>query len=122
VSPGARSRLPLLVVDDDGPTRDALADGLGEQGFEVHEADSGARALDLMIALRPAVVLVDLMMPEMTGWELLEEMRSRPDLRDIPVMVMTAARYIGRAPMGYPVWVKPMRMESLTGAIWKLLR
>jgi two-component system sensor histidine kinase ChiS len=115
-------RSPLLVVDDDGPTRDALVDGLTDQGFEVYQADNGARALDLMIAIRPALVLLDLMMPGMTGWEVLEEMRTRPDLREIPVLVVTAARHIGRAPLGYQVWVKPVRMDSLTTAIRDLLR
>jgi DNA-binding response OmpR family regulator len=111
------SRVTLLVVEDDMAIRDALVDGLIDAGFTVHAAEDGAEAIQMMAAAKPDLVLLDMMMPRMTGWQVIDEMKEQPALREIPVVVVTAARYVGSVPMGYPVWVKPLRLEPLTRSI-----
>jgi CheY-like chemotaxis protein len=107
----------ILVVEDESTIREALAEGLCDAGFAVQSAEDGADAIQKMLAQAPDLVLLDLMMPRMTGWQLLEEMKETAGLRAVPVVVITAARYVGSVPTGYPVWVKPLRMDRLTRSI-----
>jgi CheY-like chemotaxis protein len=81
----------VLVVDDDPAAREVLRRTLRREGWQVGEAANGREALDLLArGGRPGLVLLDLMMPEMDGFETLEAMRSRAAWRDIPVVVVTA--------------------------------
>jgi signal transduction histidine kinase/DNA-binding response OmpR family regulator len=80
----------VLVVDDDPKSRDVLRRTLTREGWTVAEAASGREALDHLERGRPALVLLDLMMPEMDGFEVLERMRGDEAWRDIPVIVVTA--------------------------------
>jgi CheY-like chemotaxis protein len=107
----------ILIVEDDAPIRDALADGLEGEGFQVRVAEDGARALELIEESVPSLILLDLMMPRMTGWQLMDEMRKSPDLHDIPVVIVTAARYAGSVPSGSPTFIKPLRLERLIQSI-----
>ncbi|MBK7473507.1 MAG: response regulator [Betaproteobacteria bacterium] len=68
--------------------RDAA--GAGKDGWEVSEAENGRVALARIEEARPDIIMLDLMMPEMDGFEFLVEMRSRAEWRDIPVLVVTA--------------------------------
>ena len=79
-----------LVVEDDVPTRDLLRRMLEKDGWEVREAGNGRAALECVAAQPPALILLDLMMPEMDGFEFLEELRQHADWKDIPVVVITA--------------------------------
>jgi DNA-binding NtrC family response regulator len=79
---------PLLIVDDDPTVRDSLADALGDDGFEVRCADDGTRALSALEVFAPEIVLADVRMPEMGGFELLRLLRERAP--SIDVIVMTA--------------------------------
>jgi two-component system response regulator len=85
-----RNRL-LLLVDDDAEFRSALAAALTEDGYMIEEAVDGNDALAKMTRRRPALILVDLLMPAMSGLELLQRMRRMAELRDIPTIVITAA-------------------------------
>ncbi len=80
----------ILVVDDDPDTRQLLRRMLEPAGYAVEEADNGKRALSAMEARRPSLVLLDLMMPEMDGFEFLMELGARDEWRDVPVVVLTA--------------------------------
>ena len=80
----------VLVVDDDPKSRDVLRRTLTKEGWTVAEAANGREALDQLERGRPALVLLDLMMPEMDGFEVLERMRREEAWRDIPVIVVTA--------------------------------
>jgi signal transduction histidine kinase/CheY-like chemotaxis protein len=80
----------ILVVDDDPATRDVLRRTLVKAGWRIAEAASGPAFLDALERSRPAVVLLDLMMPSMDGFEVLEAMGQRDEWRDIPVLVVTA--------------------------------
>ncbi len=80
----------VLIVEDDEPTRTVVARTLQNGGFRVAEASNGAEGLQRMEAARPDLVLLDLMMPVMDGFEFLHRLRAREDLRDVPVIVLTA--------------------------------
>lgn len=81
---------PLLVVDDVETNRHLLRDMLAPLGFAVIEAASGQEALALARAARPALILMDLMMPEMDGFETTRRLREDETLRDIPIIAVSA--------------------------------
>jgi signal transduction histidine kinase/CheY-like chemotaxis protein len=81
----------VLLVDDDAALRQAMRAALERDGWQVSgEAGNGRVALARLADARPDVILLDLVMPEMDGFEFLVEMRSRAEWRDIPVLVVTA--------------------------------
>jgi PAS domain S-box-containing protein len=80
----------VLVVEDDSATRELLRSSLEKDGISVVEACNGMEGLQKLATTRPALILLDLMMPEMDGFEFTREVRSRPEWREIPVIVMTA--------------------------------
>ena len=81
---------PVLVVEDDEHTRTLYARTLEKAGWTVLQAENGRVALERMAAARPALVLLDLMMPEMDGFEFLDVIRQDEKRRGIPVVVITA--------------------------------
>ena len=86
-------RRDILIVDDDPDIRDALGECLRYEGYGVHAAADGRDALDrLEVGLRPDVILLDLMMPVLNGFDVLEALNRRPDWKDIPVVIVSANR------------------------------
>jgi signal transduction histidine kinase/CheY-like chemotaxis protein len=85
----SRQRL-ALVAEDDPAARDLLRRTLEKDGWVVAEAANGREALGCVARQRPAVILLDLMMPEMDGFEFLTELRQHQEWGDIPVLVITA--------------------------------
>jgi signal transduction histidine kinase/CheY-like chemotaxis protein len=84
------TRLTVLVVEDDIVTRELIRRALVPEGCDVAEAATGRAALAELSRVQPAVILLDLLMPEMDGFELLDELQAREDWRTIPVIVMTS--------------------------------
>jgi len=83
--------LSILVVEDDQPTREALCRMLGSMGYRAHAAFNGRNGLDwLANHPTPSLILLDLMMPEMDGFEFLRELRKQPAYMDVPIIVVTA--------------------------------
>ena len=80
----------VMLVEDDLKTRDMMARTLEKAGWKVSEAGNGQEALDLLADKAPDLILLDLMMPVMDGFGFLAEMRIRPELQHIPVIVVTA--------------------------------
>jgi len=80
----------VLVVDDNRLNRLKLARGLEQQGYAVNTAENGREALEMLRSTSFELLLLDIMMPEMDGFQVLEEMKSDPGLRDIPVIVISA--------------------------------
>ena len=88
---GLNSERPILVVDDDATTRSMLRRQLARQGWKVVEAKNGAEALARVDEVRPALVLLDLMMPQMDGFAFLAALNNRGTLdAALPVVVLTA--------------------------------
>jgi len=85
-----RRELPVLIVDDDPDVRALLRRMLEREGYTVDEADNGRVALERVRERAPGAILLDLMMPEMDGFEFLEELRRDEAGRGIPVIVVTA--------------------------------
>jgi CheY-like chemotaxis protein len=83
-----------LLVEDDAAIVTPLVEALREEGLDVAIAENGREALDLLRGgLRPFVIILDLMMPVMDGWDFRYEQLSDPALRDIPVVVITATGF-----------------------------
>ncbi len=80
----------VLVIDDDQASREFLRRILVKRNWKVHEAGDGIRGLEMMKRLLPRLVLLDLLMPEMDGFQTLSEMQRIPELQNIPVVVVTS--------------------------------
>jgi CheY-like chemotaxis protein len=80
----------ILVVEDDDDTRDALCLLLQGQRYDVLNARNGREAVQVLGRTRPSLIIMDLSMPVMTGWQLLEFIRDRSLLPGIPVIVLSA--------------------------------
>jgi CheY-like chemotaxis protein len=112
----------LLVVDDDHDVREIVSQVLEDEGWAVESASDGAVALEHLDGhTPPMLILLDLMMPRMNGWEVLEAIGARPALRDVPIVVLTAAvdkktraELSGR---GLEVLTKPVHLQDLVAAV-----
>jgi two-component system alkaline phosphatase synthesis response regulator PhoP len=82
----------VLVVDDDPNIRKMIVAALRRDGYQFLEAPNGREALDLMRERRPDVVVLDLMMPVLSGWDVLRERQGDAVLSRIPVIVVSANR------------------------------
>lgn len=80
----------ILIADDEEVWRYLLRDALSEGGYNILEAKNGVECLKIMRQNKPDLVFLDIIMPEMDGFEVLTEMRADPDLRDIPVVITTS--------------------------------
>ncbi len=80
----------ILVVEDDGPLRKSLAAMLGRRGFEVGEAASGEEALGCIRERAPDAVLLDLVMPGMSGYEVCVKLKTQPATATIPVLILSS--------------------------------
>ena len=80
----------VMVVDDDGAVREALADLLTSEGLSVRTAESGMACLRALETCRPAIILLDVQMPQMTGPEVRETLRASRAWASIPVVLMSA--------------------------------
>lgn len=110
---------PILVVEDESAIREAVVEFLESEGYRVHGVSHGAEGLAWLRRERAAVVLVDLVMPVMNGAELLERLRADPELRVVPVVLMTAAMPVPgeRTPPADTILRKPFELEDLLAAV-----
>ena len=91
MSPQNVSHCPVLIVEDDADLREMMAHLLGLEGFGATSVANGREALEyLRHSDKPDVILLDLMMPVMDGWEFRREQQSDPALAHVPVVVMSA--------------------------------
>jgi CheY-like chemotaxis protein len=103
----------ILVVEDDKELREMMREALELNGYAVATAPEGQAALDVIAGIEHlCLVLLDLLMPGMNGWDFFKEMRARPELADVPVIVHTSAP--ASAPQGVTrVLMKPMDLARL---------
>jgi CheY-like chemotaxis protein len=109
----------VLVVEDSVDLLYAIQDLLEGEGYEVFPATHGKQAIDFLTALRekrPELVVLDLMLPIMSGWDVLREMRLQRRLDTIPVLVMTASTKT--KPEGAAAMIrKPFTLEAFMSAV-----
>jgi CheY-like chemotaxis protein len=113
----------VLVVDDDPDIRDALSEVLRAEGYHATAASNGSEALDALSGAgpHPAAIVLDLMMPVMTGWEFIERKGRDPLLSAIPVIVISASGR--RLDSGAAVHLdKPFDLEVLLQAVRRCTR
>jgi CheY-like chemotaxis protein len=110
-----------LVVDDDEDLREALCEALLDEGYDPVGAGDGEQALEKLRDQSADIILLDLMMPTMNGWEFRAEMMRDPTLASIPVVVMTAASRLNhrdelaaQAYLQKPITVKTL-LDTLEG-------
>jgi len=80
----------ILCIEDEPEMIDLIRLILGRRGYEVHGAAGGVEGAKLVREILPDLVLLDLMMPDMDGWEVYQQMKSDPATRNIPVIIVTA--------------------------------
>ena len=85
-----KSTQPVLVVEDDSQAREMFLRALRREGWAAVEAENGRVALECVAKAVPSLILLDLMMPEMDGFEFMRQLRLRPDCAHVPVVVVTA--------------------------------
>jgi two-component system, OmpR family, phosphate regulon response regulator PhoB len=82
----------VLVVEDERDIAALIAYHLTKEGYRVRTAEGGNEALEAVTAERPDLLLLDLMLPGFSGYEVLTEMRRRPELAEVPIVILTARR------------------------------
>ena len=100
----------ILVVEDDQPLREAFEVVFRDFGYEVTTAENGQQALELIRSARPTFILIDLVMPVMSGYRLIETLQTDATLADIPMVAMTACS--STAPVNVQVLRKPFRADA----------
>jgi DNA-binding response OmpR family regulator len=107
----------IVIVEDSDDFRDALCDWLFEVGFDAVAVRNAQEAIDLLERhMCQCLVLLDLMLPDARGQELLEWIRSHPCHRDSPIIVVTAAR-VKRVPGSNALFAKPVDFDALLASI-----
>jgi DNA-binding response OmpR family regulator len=82
--------ISIVCIEDEPEMIELVKIILNRKGYSVHGADGGETGLALIRKVKPDLVLLDLMMPDMDGWEVYQQMRADPEIRDIPVIIVTA--------------------------------
>jgi DNA-binding response OmpR family regulator len=121
----ARERPVVLLVDDDAAIRRTVTTGLELEGFDVVCASGGRPALEALGTVRPAVMLLDLTMPDLDGLQVLRRMRSAGD--DLPICVLSARdevddRILGLETGADDYVIKPFSVEEVAARLHALLR
>ncbi len=99
----------VLVVDDEPGIRESLVEVVEAIGCSAITAADGAEALAVLETHRPCLIILDLLMPQLSGLEMLAEMRKMPELADVPVVISTSAPHL--APRDLPVLSKPINIK-----------
>lgn len=116
----------LLVVDDSRLILRMVRDYFRERGYEVVEAGNGSEALALLEAGVPDIILSDILMPVMDGWDFFEEVRRRPEAADVPFIFLTVESELPKRLRGFHIGaddyiVKPFAVEELHARVERLL-
>ncbi len=116
----------ILLVEDNELNRDMLSRRLARKGYVIQMAVDGAQGLRMAMELRPALILMDLSLPVMDGWEAIRRLKADPDTSTIPIIALTAharaedektARDAGANDFD----TKPVDLNRLVGKIEHLL-
>lgn len=102
----------VLVVDDDEALREIVAEAISDAGYDVEQAENGVEALDKMRQKAPCIVVLDLMMPVMDGWEVMAAMESDEALSRVPVCIVSAQDAVAPPKNAYFI-KKPLTTAAL---------
>lgn len=118
----------VLVVEDEANILKLVAVNLSSRGYQVFEAKNGTEALELLRVKAPALMVLDIRLPDFSGWDLLRQMKFDPKIRtQMPVLVMTASLTDAYVDLGaYPsvseVLIKPFSSIKLLAAVERALQ
>ncbi|MDD4365702.1 MAG: response regulator transcription factor [Synergistales bacterium] len=117
----------ILVVEDEAAIADLVAEGLRRQGFRPEKVHDGDQALEMIETTRPDLVILDLMLPGLDGWEICRRMKESPATKEIPVIMLTARRderdVVAGLELGADDYLrKPFSLLELTARVKALLR
>jgi CheY-like chemotaxis protein len=110
----------ILIVEDEHNIRAVLTEILEDEGYAVASVPNGLEALDFLQEHRPQLILLDLGMPVMTGWEFREQQQRDPALADIPVIVMSATPHLNQTAAALHAAAcvdKPIDLNALLGMV-----
>jgi two-component system chemotaxis response regulator CheY len=111
----------VMIVDDDNDIRDAISQILEYEGYNVLQASNGQEGIErLRQQDRPSLILLDLMMPVMNGWQFQSELQNQPDLSKIPVIILSADGNIQQKSEGIGVagyLKKPIQLDTLLDTV-----
>ncbi len=112
----------VLVVDDNRVILRILKDGLEKEGFRVETASSGVEALEKVLEERPSVILLDIVMPGVTGYEVCRVLRNDPSTLSIPIIMVTGSvpdtvRREGYEAGANDIWAKPVNVKQIGESI-----
>lgn len=117
----------IVVADDDQDIRRLIVFTLKRRGYTVLEAGNGQAALDLVLAERPDMVILDVMMPLMTGLEVTARLKDNPETAATPVLILSARGQEGEIQEGlgkgaHAYLVKPFAPQELASYVMQLLQ
>jgi signal transduction histidine kinase/ActR/RegA family two-component response regulator len=119
-APGSDA-MTVLVIDDDATVRDLMTRFLGKMGYIAVPAPSGPEGLRLARELRPSIITLDVVMPDMSGWDVLDQLKTDPELASIPVIMVTVVDHeaLGLARGASNYLMKPIDRDRLAVALDK---
>lgn len=117
----------ILIVEDEDAIMEIVSQALRRHGYETASASDGDAALEKIFSLRPDLVILDLMLPKMDGWEVCRRMRAEPETERIPILMLTARRderdVVEGLELGADDYMKkPFSLAELTARVKALLR
>ncbi len=104
----------ILVIDDNPGIVEVFVTMLKRGGYTTYSAGSGAEGLDILLDLTPDLILLDIMMEPMDGWETLENIKLNPATRDIPVMMLTAKQLTPDEAEEYGMYIEDYIIKPIT--------
>jgi DNA-binding response OmpR family regulator len=115
-------RKTLLAIDDDPHIADILGLLLKDKGYDVIEASDGRQGLEKARDLKPDIIVLDVMMPELDGWEVLKELKRSETARDIPVVIVSVfdEKKLGFRLGAFDYLVKPFEIPDILGMVEKV--
>jgi two-component system alkaline phosphatase synthesis response regulator PhoP len=120
-------KIKILIVDDDLPLQELLKINLGSRGYVTIKAINGKEAIEKAKNERPDLVILDILMPEIDGWEVCKELRDNHDLKNIKILMLTQKDAERDKIIGTNIFkaddyiVKPFDLEELIDAAERLL-
>lgn len=123
-APARAGGCDVLVIDDDAATREIVRRAAARIGFSVEGAGAGREGLDMARACTPSLIVLDIGLPDMDGWQVMAKLRAQPQLKDIPVIVLTAIAERSRAmDEGAAFYLKkPADRDALAAAMMRYAR